>query len=157
MAARKQDPQERRQSIRHPISLPFEYQVVKKRSCLSQKSTKGKSRTLNISRGGLLFATREVLTKNAVLKIKIPFRNKVYTVHAKVVHCTKDSRENHYLVGVNFQDVSDAFRVRLIEQMYLIGEYWQLRKQQLGREISLPEASREWLRRYSQKFQKLYW
>jgi len=148
---------ERRESVRHLINIPFKYQVQVAGRASQKKKIKGESHTLNLSRGGFLFAAQEPIPEHSVLKVKIPFQTRTYQVHVKVMHCKQDRKENAYLIGVEFQDVSDAFRMRLIEQMYLITEYWQLRKRQLGRDISLPEASREWVRRYSQKFQKLYW
>ena len=52
---------------------------------------------------------------------------------------------------------ADAFKVKLIEQIYLIEEYRVLRSLQLGRDLSLKEASEEWIKRYSERFKKLYW
>ena len=53
--------------------------------------------------------------------------------------------------------ISDALKVKLTEEIYLIAEYRDLRSIELGREISLEEASQEWVRRYSARFKKLYW
>jgi RNase P/RNase MRP subunit p30 len=87
----------------------------------------------------------------------MPFEDKVFKVMAKVVHCNKSLDTNLFNVGVSFYRLRDAFKVKLIEQLYLISEYRDLRSVQLGREVSLEEASREWIRRYSERFRRLYW
>ena len=87
----------------------------------------------------------------------MPFQNKSFNVHARVVHCDRSLDTKLYHVGVCFERFSDAFKVKLIEQIYLICEYRDLRSVQLGRDISLEEASREWIKRYSDRFRKLYW
>jgi hypothetical protein len=87
----------------------------------------------------------------------MPFEDKVFNVLAKVVHCNKSLDTSLYNVGVSFHRIHDAFKVKLIEQLYLISEYRDLRSIQLGREVSLEEASKEWIRRYSERFRRLYW
>ncbi len=74
------------------------------------------------------------------------------------MHVDKDNEDpKMYNVGVAFYRYSDAFKVKLIEQIYLIDEYRSLRSVQLGRNISFDEASREWIKRYSKRFSELYW
>jgi hypothetical protein len=70
---------------------------------------------------------------------------------------TKDEEARLYNIGVSFYRFSDAFKVKLIEQIYLIDEYRILRSVQLGHDISLKEASEEWIKRYSKRFARLYW
>ncbi len=142
---------ERRRFIRHPMCFPLTYQVVK------GGSDEYRSRTRNISRGGLLFSARESVDLGSLIVIKMPFQDKVYNVKGKVVHCSQNREAELYDIGVCFQSSSDAFRVRLIEQMYLISEYRDLRRMQSGSDMSLEEASQEWVDRYSRQFQKLYW
>jgi hypothetical protein len=116
-----------------------------------------KSKTINISIGGLLFTSTNPVNKGTLISLKMPFEDKVFKVMAKVVHCNKSLDTNLFNVGVSFYRLRDAFKVKLIEQLYLISEYRDLRSVQLGREVSLEEASREWIRRYSERFRRLYW
>ena len=146
---------ERRRFIRHPICFPLVYKVVKKGL---PKDLKGsRSTTINISKGGLLFSAKRPVEVDSSIIIRMPFQNKFFSVEAKVVHCNKDIHTKLYNIGVCFQNPSEAFKARLVEQMYLISEYRDLRSMKLGKEISLQEASREWIKRYSKKFQELYW
>jgi hypothetical protein len=111
----------------------------------------------NVSLGGLLFSAKHPLNVGSLITVKMPFKDKIFNVSSKVVHCAKSSDTKLYNVGVSFYQLSDAFKAKLIEQIYLIAGYRDLRSVQLGREVSLEEASREWIERYAERFKRLYW
>ena len=147
---------EHRRFIRHPMCFPLSYRVIKKGMAGSVKGNR--SVTENVSRGGMLFSATHPVEKRSHILIKIPFQDKIFRVQAKVIHCKKTSDTTElYDIGVQFIKISEAFKVRLIEQMYLISEYRDLNSVRLGREISLQEASQEWVKKYSKRFEKLYW
>jgi len=134
--------------------------LLKKTSSSKNSKTWGRperTSAINVSQGGLLFSSKKQVEQNSRIVIKMPFQNKSFNVHARVVHCDRSLDTKLYHVGVCFERFSDAFKVKLIEQIYLICEYRDLRSVQLGRDISLEEASREWIKRYSDRFRKLYW
>ncbi|MDD5044896.1 MAG: PilZ domain-containing protein, partial [Candidatus Omnitrophica bacterium] len=134
---------ERRHFIRHPICYPVEFEYA------AQKPGE-MSRTVNISEGGLLFLSNHAAEVGKVVVLKLPLLNRLFKVGAKVVHVDKDEENpRFYDIGVSFYRFSDAFKVKLIEQIYLIDEYRSLRSLQLGKEISFKDASREWIKRYS--------
>jgi len=148
--------EERRHFIRHPLSIPISYKIIKK----TQDTNKEKgvpAMTANVSMGGLLFSTKHPVKVGSLITIKLPFKDKIFNVQSKVVHCVKSSETKLYNVGSSFYRFSDAFKTKLVEQIYLIAEYRDLRSIQLGREISLEEASREWIERYAERFKRLYW
>ncbi|MFQ5953077.1 MAG: PilZ domain-containing protein [Candidatus Omnitrophota bacterium] len=140
---------ERRRFIRHLLVNPLEFQVYDEEP--------ERTETINVSEGGLLFTSKEDVAPGTHIKIQMPLYEKVFKIKARVVHCNKDAASGLYRIGVSFLTYSDAFKVKLIEQIYLIEEYRVLRSLQLGREISLQEASREWIKRYSETFERLYW
>ncbi len=140
---------EKRKFIRHLLVSPLEYQ-------LSGQETE-RSETINVSEGGLLFMAKQEVSVGTLIKIQIPLYEKIFRIKAKVAHVAKDAETGLFRVGVFFSTYSDAFKVKLIEQIYLIEEYRVLRSLQMGKEIPLPEASKEWIKRYSARFQKLYW
>lgn len=143
--------EERRHFIRHPICHPLEFEHA-------PKKIKERTKTLNISEGGLLFLSSHPLKKDDLIILKMPLQNKIFRVKAKVMHIDKDSESpSLFNIGVSFYRYSDAFKVKLIEQLYLIDEYRMLRSLQLGREVTMHEASEEWIRRYSKRFARLYW
>lgn len=142
---------ERRRFIRHPICYPLEFEHA-------PKKIRERTKTLNVSEGGLLFLSRHTLKKNEIIILKMPLQDKVFRVKAKVMHSTKDSENKDlFNVGVSFYRYSDAFKVKLVEQIYLIDEYRMLRSLQLGHELSMQKASEEWIKRYSKRFARLYW
>jgi len=146
---------EHRHFIRHPLSLPLEYKVIEKKQ--TEDTSEERSTTINISQGGLMFSARQPVKEDSVITIKMPFQKNIFKVNAKVTHCEKSPETKLYNVGVCFYRFSDAFKVKLIEQIYLISEYRDLRSIQLGKEISLEQASKEWIKRYSARFKRLYW
>ena len=146
---------EQRHFIRHPMCFPLKFRVLKDKG--KERSKEERSRTINIGRGGLLFSAKIPVSVHFLIMIKIPFQEKVFNVKAKVVHCSRNAETKLYDIGTCFVRASDSFKVKLIEQLYLISEYRDLRSIQLGREVSLHEASSEWVARYSERFRRLYW
>jgi hypothetical protein len=78
-------------------------------------------------------------------------------VRGGVVRCDKSPETKLYNIAAAFHRLSAAYKVKLIEQLYLISEFRDLRTIQLGKEMSLEKASEEWIKRYSDRFSKLYW
>ena len=148
---------DRRKFIRHPLTFPLRYNILSNAKSVLSGKKEAKSTTINISIGGLLFSSRQALDKGVLIDLKMPFGDKVFKVKARVVYCAKSLDTKLYNVGVSFHRVHDAFKVKLIEQLYLISEYRDLRSVQLGREVTLEEASKDWIRRYSERFRRLYW
>lgn len=147
------DPLERRRFIRHPLCFPLTYRMLEKKD--DGKGTRTSS--INISMGGLLFLTKKAVAIGARIAINLPFQDKTFNVRAKVMRCEKSCETKLFNVGVSFYRLSDAFKVKLVEQLYLISEFRDLWSVQLGREVTLEEASREWIKRYSKRFKRLYW
>jgi len=141
---------DRRRFIRHLLVNPLEFQV-------SDKEQFEKTTTVDMSEGGLLFMSKQDVAPGAAIKINMPLYNKVFNIKAQVIHCTKDEESGLFNIGVTFINYADAFKVKLIEQIYLIEEYRVLRSLQLGKEMTIQEASKEWIEKYSERFQKLYW
>jgi len=146
---------ERRRFIRHPLCFPLTYTVIDKGPAREERDKKTAS--INISMGGILFASKRPIKSGAIIILKMPFQNKVFNIRAKVVHCDPNPETKLFNVGASFHRLSAAYKVKLVEQLYLISEFRDLRSIQLGREISLERASREWIKRYSERFRRLYW
>ncbi|MCF7917184.1 MAG: PilZ domain-containing protein [Candidatus Omnitrophica bacterium] len=147
--------QEKRNFLRHSMCFPLVFSLIK--SPLKKRTKPEKSKTKNISRGGLLFSSKKGVGPDSLIRIKIPFQNKIFKIKAQVVHCDKNPNTKLYDIGVKFIRPQEAFKVKLIEQLYLISEYRDLQSIRLGREISLQKASQEWIEKYSERFNRLYW
>jgi len=145
---------ERRHFMRHPVCFPLAYKVLDN-SPVHEKEKR--STTINISMGGLLFSAKHPAKVKSKILIKMPFQDKVFNIKARVVHCNINPDTKMYNIGACFYRVSDAFKTKLIEQLYLISEFRDVWSMQLGRQVTLEEASREWIKRYSERFRRLYW
>lgn len=141
---------EKRRFIRHLLVNPLEFQIT-------EKENFQKSETVDVSEGGLLFMSKSDVVAETFILIRMPVYDKVFNIKAKVVHSAKDESSGLYRIGVSFETYADAFKVKLIEQIYLIEEYRVLRSLQDGKDVSLKEASQEWIKRYSERFEKMYW
>ena len=146
---------ERRRFIRHPLSLPLSYEVVK--PGLAKGRGGKRSETINVSMGGLLFASKHSAQPGSMIAIKMPFEDKMFSVKAKVIRCVNNSETKLYDIAVSFFRINEAFKAKMIEQIYLIAEFRDLLSLQTGKQVSLEEASRKWIKRYSARFKKLYW
>ena len=104
-----------------------------------------------------MFMSKKHVEVGLIIEIKMPLYHKIFKIKAKVCHSDKDDSTGLYRIGVAFVTYTDAFKVKLIEQIYLIEEYRVLRSLQTGKEMTLQEASKEWIKRYSDRFEKLYW
>jgi len=141
----------RRHFIRHPVCYPLEFEHAPKKII-------ERTKTLNVSEGGLLFLSKQPLKCGEIIILKMPVQNKLFKIRARVMHATKDAENGKlFNIGVSFYRYSDAFKVKLIEQLYLIDEYRLLKSLQLGYEITMQKASEEWIKRYSKRFARLYW
>ena len=104
-----------------------------------------------------MFPAKHPVESNSIIEIKMPFENKIFNFKVKVIRCVYNSETKLYDIAVSFFRLHEAFKAKMIEQLYLISEYRDLLSLQLGKEISLEEASRKWIKRYSERFKKLYW
>ena len=146
---------ENRHFIRHPLCLPLSYKVIEKNLKKELESTR--SQTVNVSLGGLLFPSKHPVDPESKIMIHMPFENKVFNVRAQVVRCIQNSETQLYDIAVNFLRTQEAFKAKMIEQIYLIAGYRDMLSLQTGKEVSLEEASRKWVKRYSARFKRLYW
>jgi len=146
---------ENRHFIRHPLCLPLSYKVIEKNKSPAEKDVL--SETVNVSLGGLLFPSKHPVDPDSRIMIKMPFENKVFNVRAQVVRCMHNSETKLYDIAVNFLRTQEAFKAKMIEQIYLIAGYRDMLSLQTGKEVSLEEASRKWIKRYSARFKRLYW
>lgn len=147
----KMTQQEKRRYIRHLLVSPLEFSIEE------DAAAEERTHTINVSEGGLMFVSQRSVEAGATIKLNMPLYGKVFHIKAKVIHSEKNPESGLYNIGVAFVTYSDAFKVKLIEQIYLIEEYRVLRSLQLGREMTIQEASQEWIKRYSERFEQLYW
>ena len=135
-----------RKYIRHPAQIPIEIvREFKHSSCLEHLS--------DISYGGLKFDSRVCLPKGNHIVIRISLADESYEINGHIVWCNK--KEEGCEIGVEFSGESEAFRVRMVEQVCHIEQYRKQVLEEEGRELSSQEAAFEWINKFAQKFPEL--
>lgn len=135
-----------RRYIRHPSTVPIEFDVVEegKHSCCSEM--------VNISRGGLCFHSKVAIPESTRVHLEIPIDSPPFEVEGNVAWCKLE--DSQFLVGIAFDDRSSAYSVRMVEQVCYIEHYRRWVKQSEGRELSSEQAAQEWVELYAADFPK---
>lgn len=134
-------PPDRRAFIRHPADIPIRVDTVADQPC---------SRVADVSYGGLAFVSNRPRAVGTMLDIRIDDQRAGLDARAVVVWCQCEGAT--YRVGVRFLDPEDAFRSRLVQQMFAIERFRREFARSEGREVSREEAAREWVRRHAGDF-----
>ncbi len=132
-----------RRFIRHTADVPIEVRAVPGHAAVVQQGT-------NISEGGLAFVSDACLDPEHTIELRIPEVEPPFEAHARVVWCRPEG--DHYLVGVQFLDATDAFRARMVEQVCTIEKYRKDVREQEGRELDPQEAATEWIQKFAGRF-----
>lgn len=144
----QQRPAYMRRFIRHPSEFPIEFKV-------DEGLDKHKRQLKNIGAGGLAFVSEKPIPPGAKIHIHIPMafqqvQDHGFDAEGYVAWCTQES--GHYTIGVEFDDQSAQFGVRMVEQVCHIEHYRADVFEQEGRKLSSEEAAKEWVERYAAEF-----
>ena len=133
-----------RQFIRHPLDIPIEVRYNPEHDFEFQT-------TQNVSYGGLSFCSNKPIELGEFISLRISCLQPVFEVgEAQVVWCHKSGER--YVIGVEFHDPDDAFRVRIVEQICQIEHYKKEVELNEGRKLTTEEAAKEWISRYASSF-----
>lgn len=127
-----------RTAIRHIATIPVEIYTGRKRH-----QTQGS--LCDISLGGLSFVFSLPLKKGMRVRVKIALVRPIFEGTAKVVWCT--GQNSSYRVGIQFVNIKDTLRMRIVDQLCQIENYKDEVLQRQGRTLTSEEAAREWLGR----------
>jgi hypothetical protein len=104
----------------------------------------------DISLGGLSFSCTEPLEVDSVVRVRIPVVTPAFEAKARVIWCI--SRPDRYEAGIEFVDVEDAYRARMVEQICHIEHYRLWVEEVEGRQLDTEMAAREWIGKYASDF-----
>lgn len=133
----------RRAFIRHTAGVPIEVRTVPGAPAQARES-------VNVSTGGLSFTTDERLEVGSTIEVRIPEVDPPFEAPARVVWASPEG-ERH-CVGVQFLEASDAFRVRMVEQVCSIERYRREVEEEEGRTLTTQQAAAEWIGKYAGRF-----
>ncbi len=131
-----------RKFIRHPADIPIEFNV--------QDIKIKKDSFNNISLGGLAFSSQERIEIGRLIDVHIPTVTPAFSAAGRVAWCRK--RKEGYEVGIQFVDIEDAYRVRMVEQICHIEHYKKEIFESQGRLLSGEEAAMEWISKFASRF-----
>jgi len=114
------------------------------------------SQTGDLSEGGLHFFWIRSLAKGTPLQIALPVLNRVFKLTGEVVYSIRDTITGLFRTGVAFRDPSNTFRVKLAEEILRIQKFQEELSRKQKEEISVEEAARKWIQKYSKEFAKIY-
>lgn len=134
-----------RQYIRHPSDIPIEV------CCVNDGEGYSRQAAQNVSYGGLAIYCDHALAPDTRISMRITCLQPAFEMQsAKVAWCR---RVNHnYIVGIEFPNADDAFRMRMVEQICHIESYRRDVCEKEGRELSAEAAAEEWISRYASSF-----
>lgn len=132
-----------RQFIRHPVCIPIEVSVT------GQHDVDG-PQTFNLGASGLAFRSSQKIEPGTLVRVKIPHLQPEFETEAKVTWCRERGQEVE--LGVEFLNLDDAYRARMMEQLCYIEYYKHEVNRMEGRTLSPQEAAAEWVSKYAHKF-----
>ena len=132
-----------RQFIRHPTEIPIQIRRDRRQAATAPALR-------NVSLGGLAFLSQADLEPGSIVLLRIPFVRPQFSSRARVVWCS--AANGAFEVGVEFLDVEDAYRGRLVEQVCHIEQYRRDVLKTEGRQLTSEEAAAEWIARYASEF-----
>ncbi len=132
-----------RNYIRHPSDIPIDFQ--------QEELTEAHSDHLkNISQGGLAFQSSTNLTPGSIIRVRIPLVMPVFQAVGRVTWC--HAWGDQFEIGIEFLDLDDVFRARMVEQLCHIEHFRQQVFEQEGRQLSSEQAAAEWIQRFAPDF-----
>ena len=132
-----------REFIRHPPDIPITCHAV-------NRGDHQTNQLHNISRGGLCFNSDKKVNPGNPIEIKIPIRDSEFKACGTVAWC--EAVEDHYDIGIKFNQNTMEFSVRMVEQVCYIEQYRQEVLDKEGRQMSYEQAAAEWIENYAQDF-----
>ncbi|MCD4829945.1 MAG: PilZ domain-containing protein [Candidatus Cloacimonetes bacterium] len=132
-----------RRFIRHPASIPIIYS-------LEDRMDPHEELASNIGHGGLCFRSEHPLPTGSVIQIQIMVHEPAFEANGTVMWSKK--RNDHYEIGIEFDNADIEFRVRMVEQVCYIEHYRHEVEREEGRKLSSREAALEWIRKFGGSF-----
>lgn len=132
-----------REYIRHPSDIPIEFSL--------DNITKNKKEFLNnVSESGLCFQSNLFIEPSSIINVSVPFFKYKMNIKSIVVWCKRNSE--NYDVGVEFIDLENEFRARMVEQICYIEHFKKEVLINEGRNLTGEEAAKEWIQKFADSF-----
>lgn len=107
---------QRRKYVRVPVVNPIKYQIIEKEGLSDEKQ----GYTIDLSGGGILFKADEKIPEKTLLFITMRLFDGEIQVPAKVTRCVKQEDKNFYKISVEFQEISERVRDKIVGYVFRI-------------------------------------
>ena len=134
-----------RQFVRHPSDMHIDIATS------NNESDKSLGQLHDLSYGGICCHVEHFIPSGTHVIMHIPSIQTQYEGHGTSAWCRRVEAHD-YEIGISFDDESNAFNYRMVEQVCLIEQY---RKQIFineGRTISSEQAAAEWITLFAAEF-----
>ena len=131
-----------RRYIRHPSSVPISYKTA--------EHNEQPEVLRDVSSGGLCFTTDKRLPPGHPIQIEIPVSEPPFQAHGVVKWCRKEG--DQFVVGMAFNEVTNLFALRMVEQLCHIEWYRETVREKEKRNLTTEQAAAEWIEKYADKF-----
>jgi len=128
--------------IRHPQQIPISIQAVEPDAINNV-----------VYLGELAVYCKSNFPIAAKVMLHIRISDTVAKLAGKIIWSYKS--KHGYLLGISFQSESEAYRMRMIEQLCYIEAYRKKLRAKEGRYLNREEAAAEWIARYSKDFPEI--
>jgi len=128
--------------IRHPVDIPLEVKAVVAHDAQANRK--------QVVCGQLSFHFPMMIAVGVLLSICIPSINAQEKLQGQV---TSISQSSHgFMIAMSFQSETEAFRMRMLEQLCQIEDYRQHVLEREGRQLNQEQAASEWIDYYAATF-----
>ena len=138
-----------RNFIRHASDIPIMVHVESRDTPIVEKA-------INVSNGGILFLSDIAIDIGSYVSINMPDICTTITLQGEVVWCKKENPSQQYNIGIQFNNDTETFNARMVEQICYIESYKKYILEKEGRELSSDSAANEWIDKYADKFPDIY-
>jgi len=140
---------EKRRFYRHPVEVPI---IITE----SAQRRTARTRTKNISEGGVCFIADHAIERGTNIQVAIPVKDQVFKINAVVAYSQQDGKTGLFQTGVAFEDQSELFRVKMAEEILSIKKYAEALAKKRGQPISEEKAGRDWVQKYAKRFGEMF-
>ena len=137
------DPIIKRGYIQHPSEIPLKTKLVKAPLPEVQSVQATPSR-------GLCLESAKSFEVGNNLQVSITLNGSEFKADATVAWV--EPEDDHYIIGVNFNDKDKSYGIRMAEQICHIEHYRRDVLQHQGRQLTEEEAAIDWVDRYASTF-----
>jgi hypothetical protein len=134
-----------RRFVRHPADIPIQIQA-----CDQIASPLEECPMTDVSQGGLCCCLDYPIEIGKLVDVHIQSVRPEYHGRGEVAWCKQDG--DHFEIGIRFQNVQEAFKSRMVQQVCQIEQYKNFVFQKEGRILDGNQAAEEWIRKYATEF-----